>query len=245
MAKRDKGKKGGMSGSSWLVTFSDLVTLLLTFFVLILSMSTLDVGIVGDAFTIFQGKVSFLTYQAAGKVEDRFSMVRQVFQEPYWEVLDKQNRIKDLLFPQEVLPPEISRSTLDENLEVLATPEGVALVLSEELLFELGSAELSDRAGGVLDQIARLIPVVSAPVVVSGHTDNIPGGEVSNFELSAQRALSVLDYLLGYELDRRLFSVAGYGPQQPLTPNDTAAGRAKNRRVEILLKTQPFAKTYL
>lgn len=242
-ASRKKG--GGIDSGSWLITFSDLVTLLLTFFVLILSMSTLDVGIIGDAFTIFTEKVGFLTSPGAGKMEDRFSLLKKILREPPWEVIEKQDRIKDLLFPHHVLTPELSRSTLDENLEILATPEGVALVLSEGILFESGGSNLTPAAEVVLKQIGMLIPAITAPTVVSGHTDTIPGRTMDNMELSAERAMAVLSHLLAQGVDPHILAAAGYGPLRPLAANDTPEGRARNRRVEILLENAPYARTYL
>jgi chemotaxis protein MotB len=242
---RDKKKaKGKGSGDSWLVTFSDLVTLLLTFFVLLLSMSTLDIKIITVAFRDFEAKVDFLRSRDAAQVETSIELVTEMLQDPS-QILQKRDRIKDLLFPDQALPQELLRSTLEENLEILEKPEGVALVLNNEILFRPGSSQILSPAREILARIAQVILATSAPVNISGHTDNTTGPGVNNYQLSARRAMSVLDFMLGQGIAPDRFSVSGYGPNKPLASNETPEGREKNRRVEILLKTRPHVQTYL
>ncbi|MGM0423346.1 MAG: OmpA/MotB family protein [Thermodesulfobacteriota bacterium] len=242
---RDKKKsKGGGSGDAWLVTFSDLVTLLLTFFVLLLSMSTLDTKIITVAFRDFDARVDFLRSQDAAQVETKIELVTEMLKDPS-ELLQKQDRFKDLLFPDEALPQEVLRSTLEENLEILEKPEGVALVLNNEILFSPGSSRLAQPAQEILARIAQVILATSAPVNISGHTDNTTAPGVDNYRISARRAMSVLDVMLGQGIEPDRFSISGYGPDRPLASNETSEGRQKNRRVEILLKTKPHVQTYL
>ncbi len=245
MARRRNKEKGSKAGrSAWLVTFSDLMTLLVTFFVLLMSMSTLDVRVVTIAFTDFQAHVDFMRSTDAGQVATRIELVTELMENPR-EALKKQDRIKDLLFPDEVLPPEILRSTLEENLQILDRPEGVALVLTDDLLFELGSAELRDPAHELLQQIAQVILTTSAPVNISGHTDSTGGPDFDNYRLSAARAMAVTEFMLQQEIPPDRLSVSGYGPDRPVASNATREGRQQNRRVEILLKTEPHVQTYL
>ena len=244
MARRTHKKGGQEVSQGWLVTFSDLVTLLLTFFVLLLSMSTLDKKIITIAFTNFSDEAAFLESRDSGRISQEIELIEEILDNP-WEILEKQDRIKDLLFPDRVLSPEINRSTLNENIEVLSRPEGVALVLSDKLLFTPESSRLNARAAQLLEQIRQLILAVKAPVNVAGYTDATGGPYFDNYELSAERALSVLSYFLENGLNPEQFSVSGYGPNRPAASNRTPSGRRRNRRVEILLKTKPHAKTYL
>ncbi len=242
---RRKGKESSKPDSQgWLVTFSDLVTLLLTFFVLLLSMSTLDKKIVTLAFSHFSEKVAFLSDVESGKIPSEIRLVKETLEKP-WEMLEKKKQIKDLLFPDQSLPAGISRSTLERNLQILQRPEGVALVLSDQLLFHSGSSELRADADALLDRIRTLLLTLPAPVNVSGHTDSTGGPEVDNYELSAARAEAVLRYLVQRKLDPDRFSLSAYGPDNPIASNQSPEGRQKNRRVEILLKTKPYSKTYL
>ncbi|NCC24548.1 MAG: flagellar motor protein MotB [Deltaproteobacteria bacterium] len=242
MARRSREKSGGGAKNAWMVTFSDLMTLLLTFFVLLLSMSSMDRSIIREIITVFEKDAGFLSVKGSGKIETRFEILQKILRDPSEVLIDKQ-RIKDLLFPDEILPPEINKNTLDENLEILLRPEGVALVLSDGILFSSGSASLSDTARFALGEILKLILVSPADVNVAGYTDSVPASNPDNPTLSAMRGMAVLDFYLGQRLDPKRFSVSAYGPNFPLASNDTPEGRGKNRRVEILLKTKAF--TYL
>ncbi|WP_462326378.1 OmpA/MotB family protein [Desulfobaculum sp.] len=242
MARTKTKQSGGLTGDEWLITFGDLVTLLLTFFVLLLSMSSMDRSIL-TRITLFTDDIGFLTYRSAGQIPQRIKFIIDAIEKP-WEVLDKQQRIKDLLFPEDVLPPEINKSTLDENLQILQRPEGVALVLTDKVLFPLGGSELSQPAKVVLASVAEVLAYMTAPINISGYTDNVGGNAAGNYRLSGERALSVLDFFLSRGIPDQRFSVSGYGPNWPIAPNTTREGQGQNRRVEILLKTTPWLGAY-
>lgn len=240
---RKKKKGGGSVGEGgWLVTFSDLTTLLLTFFVLLLTMSSMDRSVLTKV-TLFTQDLGQMQAKGSGKITTRQQLLQELLERP-WEVMEKVERIKDLLFPEDVLPPELSRSTLDENLTVLQRPEGVALVLTEKLLFPPGGYVLSEPAKKLLGAVAMIFSVTEADVSISGYTDSLPGQEPDNLTLSGLRAMSVLEYFLSLGVPDRRFSVAGYGPFWPIADNDTLEGQAKNRRVEILLRTTPWLAGY-
>ncbi len=225
-----------------MVTFSDLMTLLLTFFVLLLSMASMDKSVVMEVASFFKDNVSQLTEPGATKIETRYEMLRKLLEDPV-TAITKPNRIKDLLFPNEVLPPEISRSTLDKNLMVLKRPEGVALVLTDELLFPLGQTTLTKAGEKLIRELGRFLMTTTSSVNIAGYTDSIPGRHRDNYEIAGCRAMSVLRSFLSMGMRPERFSVSGYGPHFPLANNTTPEGRAKNRRIEILLKTGSF--TYL
>ncbi|WP_461210843.1 OmpA/MotB family protein [Desulfocurvus sp. DL9XJH121] len=243
MARKKKKGGSGVAGDAWLVTFGDLVTLLLTFFVLLLSMSSMDRSIL-TKITFFSRDLGAMTIMSAGRIPQRIKMIIDALEKP-WEVLEKQERLKDMLFPDDVIPPEISRSTLMENLKVLQRPEGVALVLTDKLLFPTGGAELDPAARKLLAVVAEVLGFMAAPVNISGYTDDVGGRAEPNYVLSGQRALAVLDAFLKAGLPNERFSVSGYGPFWPMADNATAEGRAQNRRVEILLKTTPWLGAYV
>lgn len=237
MAKRKK--KGGGSKvdpMGWLTTFSDLITLLLTFFVLLLSMSSMDRQVITEAMTLFGANLGVVSRQTAGRIPTKVEMVVELLERP-WEFRDNEQRIRDLLFPDDVLPREIPRSTLDENLRLLERPEGVAILLTEDLLFPLGGYTLDDPAKRLLEILAPLVLFVPNVVNVSGHTDSLVGRTMDNDTLSALRALSVLEVLLAAGLPDAQLTVSAYAERMPVGDNRTAEGRALNRRVEILFKT--------
>lgn len=240
MARKEKKKAAG-PGQGWLVTFGDMITLLLTFFVLLLTMASMDQSFLTRV-SVFSKDIGFLTSRGAGKVPSRIRLVVELMERPQ-DVLLNKDRIKDLLFPDEVLPKEIDKATLDENLDILERGDGVALVLSDKLLFEKDSSQLSSAAEVLLTQVSGLITLINVPVNVSGHTDRQSGELDAEFLISAERAQSVLRYLLGQRLDPLLFSVSAYGPNMPLNL-EPGADSAKNRRVEILVKTQQPLGSY-
>lgn len=242
MARKKKKGGGAVGEGGWLVTFSDLTTLLLTFFVLLLTMSSMDRSVLTKV-SLFTQDLGQLPAKGSGKLSTRQRLLQELLERP-WEVMDKVERLKDLLFPDEVLPPDISRSTLDQNLLVLQRPEGIALVLTEKLLFPPGGYELSATAKKLLDAVSMVFSATEADVNIAGYTDSSPGQQPDNLTLSGLRAMSVLEYFLSRGTPDRRFSVAGYGPFWPIADNGTPQGQARNRRVEILLRTTPWLAGY-
>jgi chemotaxis protein MotB len=242
MARRKKRAGLEPPAASWMVTFADLMTLLLSFFVLLLSMSSMDKSILRDVVSHFVGDMGLAPKKGAGRLTTKFEFMNRIIENPA-EALHDPQRIKDLLFPDEALPEGMARSTLDENLQILVRPEGIALVLSDGLLFGVGESALTEGSRKLLSEFAQFLASVTMPVNVAGYTDNVPAGQKDNYMLSAERAVSVLTFFLQQGFDPRRFSVSAYGEAFPLGDNDTPEGRAKNRRVEILLKTT--GKTYL
>lgn len=219
----------------WLVTFSDLVTLLLTFFVLLLTMSSMDNAILTKV-TLHTADLGLLDKRGSGRVTAKERLVVTLMEKP-WEVMDKKQRIKDLLFPDDELPEEIDKSELDKNIEVLAKPDGVALVFTDRLLFAPGSAVLSPRGEFVIDRLVPMMMHTPAPINVAGYT-NADEGVADPYALSEDRALAVLTYLLKAGVPNRRFSISAYGSQVPITDErGNPVNSPMNRRVEILLKT--------
>ena len=219
----------------WLITFSDLITLLLTFFVLLLSMSSMDRLVVMEATTLFRADLGVVSSKTAGRIPTRVELVVDLMQRP-WEFRDNEQRIRDLLFPDDVLPREISRATLDENLRLLERPEGLAILLTDELLFPLGGYELDEPARRLLAVLAPLLHYVPNVVNISGHTDSLAGRTMDNDTLSALRAMAVLEVFLEAGVPDAKLSVSAYAERIPVGDNRTPEGRALNRRVEILFK---------
>lgn len=219
----------------WLVTFSDLVTLLLTFFVLLLTMSSMDNSVLTRV-TLSTADLGVLEKRGSGRVNVKERLVVELMEKP-WEVLEKKQRIKDLLYPDTTLPEDISKSELNRNIDVLQKPDGVALVFTDQLLFAPGSAELSPRGKYVIEQLVPMMTESDAPINVAGYTD-VSDTTQTPMQLSGDRALSVLTLLVDSGIRPRRFSVSAYGGEFPVL--DEAGKPAEsdmNRRVEILLKT--------
>jgi chemotaxis protein MotB len=219
----------------WLITFSDLMTLLLTFFVLLLTMASMDNAILTKV-TLTTADLGLLDKRGSGRVNAKERLIVDLMEKP-WEVLEKKQRIKDLLFPDDTLPDEINKAELDDNLDVLAKQDGVALVFTDQILFAPGGSQLSDK-GRYL--IARLVPMMTqtdAPINVAGYTDASDATQTP-LELSGDRALSVLSFLVDRGVPDSRFSLSAYGDAFPVINElGRPVDSPKNRRVEILLKT--------
>lgn len=214
----------------WMTTFSDMVTLLLTFFVLIVSMSEVEVKKFKEALSSFQGRQSFLMHDAV------IPPVRNQ-QRTAEEKREQSQRYEELL-------SYLEESELQGKVEVNMTEEGMHVIITDSVMFRSGNAQLLDSSREVLSRIAGVITKVES-VIVEGHTDDQPIATAqfpSNWELSSARAASVVRFLLSQEtgLPPERYQAVGYGEHRPITTNETAAGRAQNRRVEILFSWEPW-----
>ena len=144
---------------------------------------------------------------------------------------------------------ELLEQRLGSGAQIGYDERGLVTRMLDQVLFDSGKAELRRSAYPVLDQVARTFKEISdQPVGVEGHTDNVPikhSGWASNKALSVARASAVVTYLTqkhGISPDR--LTAIGYGDEHPVASNATAAGRAKNRRVEIIILPQSSDRSY-
>ena len=141
---------------------------------------------------------------------------------------------------QEKVNSYIKDKKLGNKLQTALTDEGLLVTIEDNVLFESGVGEVREKDKKIAKEIAALL-VMDPPrsIVISGHTDNIPikNHEYdSNWDLSVTRAVSFMKVILENDkLEPEWFSAKGYGEFKPVASNNTAAGRAKNRRVEILI----------
>ena len=242
MARREKKQTARGGTPPWLITFSDLMTLLLTFFVLLLSMSTMTKTAITEVNNWIEPR-NFIDRQGLGRIPERVILIQELLKDPE-NLAANLDRLKDLLFPYDTLPPEVDKSTLEENLRVLEKPEGLAISLNDELLFAPGEYTLSAPAQKILSSLVDVLLYTEMDVNISGYTDNTPDQEMGDYELSARRALAVLEYFLQNKIRPGRFSVSGYGSDRPQADNRLESGRAANRRVEILLKNEMWLGGY-
>lgn len=128
---------------------------------------------------------------------------------------------------------ELRRRTAGTGIEVTRDGDVIKLNLPDAVTFDFNSAALKSQFYPALDQVAGTMADYNQTVVeISGHTDSV-GSDEYNQKLSEQRAASVSNYLVGKGLMRQRFEVVGMGERYPIASNDTDAGRAQNRRVEI------------
>lgn len=249
----------------WLATFADMMTLLMCFFVLLLSSATQDVkkfkqvagsmkaafGVQRDIFAPEQpmGTSVIAQHFTPGKPEPTvLDEVRQsTAQESQtlgvdMEILKKQV-MEAALMEVEAEAEKIKESLKDEIRQGLVTVETQGLQtimrIEEKGSFPSGSADLKAGFEAVMDKITASVKSAKGKVRIAGHTDDIPiktSFYRSNWELSSSRAVTVAHYMLNNPgIDSGRVAVEGYADTKPLVPNISEENRAKNRRVEIIL----------
>jgi len=257
-----KPKPKSNNGAGWIVTFADLMSLLLTFFILLLSFSETDVakyeamarslsasfGISSDSpggSIIFAQQPEIIPPAATkpdqSDLEDEFEdfdesdieMLEEP-EEPVEEVKQIDQNIDQLT---ESLVEALAAEISSEALSVSYDADKVVVRFSDSTSFPSGSEELKDAMFPIIEKIENVLANCEGNVTVSGYTDNLPVNSSrfrSNWDLSAARAVSVVHQLiLNNKLNADRVSAAGHAETNPLAPNDTAENRAKNRRVEI------------
>lgn len=247
---------------AYIAIFADLMTLLLCFFVLLLSMSELDVvrlkmvaQSMHNAFGVEQPEEPDPIPKGTSIVQQTFSpnpsdmtVIQQVQQDadpnnPTLDTADLNLYMQAKQQRQLMEIKEALKEQIDEGLLQVETREDrVVITIDEQASFPSGLASIKPAFVPVLKTIADALANIEDPLVVSGHTDDRPLNTSqyrSNWELSGSRATSVVHELLRYpEYQAERFRVEGYADTRPLTENDTESGRARNRRVEIAVLTQ-------
>jgi chemotaxis protein MotB len=133
----------------------------------------------------------------------------------------------------------IEKEKLEEHARILVDEQKVKLILNPPVLFDIGKAKIKISGRKVIDDMAMIFTDVRNPIVIEGHTDNVPiynEEYKSNWELSFHRAFSVVKHFIHkHRFTPKQLSAVGYGEYHPITKNDTAENRNKNRRIEINL----------
>jgi len=242
----------------WVVTFGDLMSLLLCFFVLLLSFSEMDKAkykeVAGSLKKAFGVQYQVKTMSAPKGV----SMVAKDFNQPLVPTFEREEFVEMQLRQEERnqvgkrLKEEIEESLqemegmegMEELLGVEVGENEVTIRMMGETAFDSGKAEIRPSMLPLLKKIAVILREQEGEITVVGHTDNVPirwGQFKSNLGLSMARAASVADYLLNRgSIAPERVSTMGFGEHRPIETNDTSDGRQKNRRVEIKLKSQPI-----
>lgn len=236
--KRKKKHDDGHVDESWLLPYSDLMTLLLALFIVLFATSSVDVQKLqqfSQAFSqIFDGGTSFM--ESPNSVPMPVTPDEEKDEDAAY--LEDQQALGEI---QDRVDNYIAVNELEKQFETKLTDEGLMVTIRDSILFEPGSAEVKQEYLPIATDISELLSFdPPRQIIVKGHTDNVPMNTQefrSNWELSVMRAVNFLKIILNNkELDPLLFSAKGYGEYQPIASNDTAEGRAKNRRVEVLIE---------
>ncbi len=230
------GDRGGVHADErWLVTYADMLTLLLALFVTLYALSDTDMRkfaalakSLAAAFStdIFSGQRAFTITSGQESVPD----VAQ---------FDAGNGlVSDYRTIQAAVTDYVVERGLNGQVTVEPVAEGIAIRISSSLLFRRGRATLAPETVDVVDRVAQVVLPLPNAIRIEGHTDNVPPDGTlfrDNWQLSTARALAVLDRFVADGIAPQRLSAAGYGEYRPISPNVDEASRSKNRRVDILV----------
>jgi chemotaxis protein MotB len=256
MARKKKPQQSG-GIASWVLTFGDCMILLLTFFVLLFSMSSIDqakftriiesfkgaFGVLGHGDVVSEGQ---LKRAKDVKKTDDFSDEQKNENQALDEMLEEQQK-REMI--RELAEIQAELEALNINISVFDIPEkGIVVRIEDKTLFETGNDQWQTNYNTVLDKVSQVLEKTDRKINIEGHTDDVPIGArlrekfPTNWELSAVRATNVLRYFVERkELSPVRFSSSGYGEYRPIAPNrkndgsPNPEGRAQNRRVDIVI----------
>ena len=259
MAKK-KQEEAPKGSPAWMATFSDLMNLLLCFFVLLFSMSSIDaakfekvVESFNQTFSVLNGGATaigdgLLISNGVSQLNELDDYINSTGKMDEGQIVDEdvaggQEKLEEAKMEESEQLAEQIQEAVDEKdmgseIDIEFNSQYVLLTMKGALLFDSGSVLLKEEAKPVLDQVGLILERYATGLIeIEGHTDNVPmsGAKYSNNnELSSGRALSVFDYLMSItNLDPAHVKHAGRGEYVPVADNSTAEGRTRNRRVEI------------
>ncbi len=231
--KEIKCKKCEPGAPAWMVTYSDLVTLLLTFFVLLLSMANMDpVRFTAASSSL---KDAFGLHKTSAHIEFSIPILPPV---PETKFTPVQQQLTVKLF--ERIKSDLDKLKMSEAVEaIMKDSDTILLRVKDSILFKPGQSMITPIAYSSLRNISNIVRPLPMNMRIEGHTDNTPISNlaIDNWNLSMDRATSVLRFFTKSDLlplDR--MAAVGYGPDRPIADNETPEGRAQNRRVDFLLR---------
>jgi chemotaxis protein MotB len=202
---------GQHTGKEWLTVYSDMMTNLMLFFLMLFAMTSLSAEEKDKIYNSMKKNMSTIQEKA------RFKEIVRVEKET-------KDKITEVVSQYNMARIDVSEKYISINLP-------------NPILFEVASEELMDEGKEVLAQLAQVFKTIPQEIVVEGHTDNQPlGGKMkyfSNWELSAARAMTAVNQLISRGINPSRLSAVAFGQYHSIYPNDTEENRAKNRRIEI------------
>jgi chemotaxis protein MotB len=217
----------------WLVSYADFMTLMFAFFTTLYAISTVDAK-----------KLSSMVESMQVAFDPKAAASAQVLQRVGKATADasKGNGPTDQIGLGDLerrLTARLAKAISEHQVEIERNPRGLVISIREAGSFAAGSTDLSGPAQALLADLSAALMDISNPVLVEGHTDDIPirtARFASNWELSAARATRVIAYLLDHSaIQPERLSAAGYAEYHPRVPNASPETRARNRRVDIVI----------
>ena len=246
MARRRKEAEEHENHERWLVSYADFITLLFAFFVVMYSLSSINEGkyrVLSDS--IVQSFRS-ISVNSAGQqivVQPVNMPQRPPVQKPQVDPakqLAREAAVKRMRNMADEIRDVLQPLADGGQVSVTEGAHGIKVEINAEVLFSPGEAALGGGAINALEAVARVLSVADFPIVIEGHTDNVPINTPrfpSNWELSAVRASSVVRLFVDAGVEPARLTAAGYGDQRPVAENFSSEGRSRNRRVTLLIES--------
>jgi len=230
---RKKKEEDAENLERWLLTYADLITLLLAFFVVMYSMSQIDAKRFGEMSEslhgILKGGDNVLNPDEVVQTDDGHGVLK----------------LGNLRMLQKAIKGKSEERKKLQDVQTEITERGLVIHIVERALFQEGSSTLQGNSWEVLDLIYNEIDSIPNHIRVEGHTDDRPimtDQYPSNWELSASRATEVVRYFINeYSFPPNRISALGYGEYRPIQPNNSIENRARNRRVDIVILTMELS----
>ena len=242
LAKRHKKHKKHEEhmDESWLVPYADILTLLLALFIVLFASSSVSqqkLEQMSNVFNnIFSSNSGILDNTAPIQTPNGSSEQLNTQLSKY---LEDQASLEEI---QDRVEEFIAVNELENQFDTTMNGEGLLITIRDSVLFDPGKADVKPEYLSIAVELSKVLQLdPERNVIVTGHTDNVPMNTPefrSNWELSVMRAVNFLKILIdsNEQLDAKYFSVKGFGEYSPIDTNETAEGRAKNRRVEVLIQ---------
>jgi len=214
---------------AWMTTFADLVSLMLTFFILLLSMSSLDQTGLKDISSFFQNAVSIMNPGAGTEVDIK----------PPLDLSKKMSPKEMVLAMRQNAHAILANSALDQKVKGIIVRDKLYLRINDAVLFDSGSAELKPKTQQALQRLAKMLVSSPGKIAINGHANRNSAESSALYpdpwSLTLARAAAVLHLFEKEGVNPARMSIAGYGPSKPVSTNSTPFGRNLNRRVEIVV----------
>ncbi|MDX8409111.1 MAG: flagellar motor protein MotB [Mariprofundales bacterium] len=214
---------------AWMTTFADLVSMMLTFFILLLSMSTLDETSIKDISSFFKNAVSIMNAGAGTELDIT----------PLLDINKRMSPQEMALAMRQNAHAVLQNSALSQKVKGIIVHNKLYLRIDDAVLFDPGSAEVKPETKLALQRLAKMLVASPGKIAINGHA-NQDAAEASTeypdpWSLTLARAAAVLHIFEDEGVDPARMAIAGYGPSRPVSTNATPFGRDKNRRVEIVV----------
>lgn len=239
MPRNKRNKSDGDSGGgspAWMTTFGDMMTLLLVFFVLLFSFSSMDVEKFQGFISALQNQLGVL--QGGKTITEDPNINAGNLGEDYAQAPENIQQV------MKQIDNYIENNNLSDKVNVENKRKGLVISLTGEILYELGKADIREQGKEVLTKISEILKEIPNDIMIEGHTDDLPIRTVefpSNWELSTARAVNVIKYLIEEkDFDPARLSAAGYSEYRPVATNNNTEGRAENRRVEVVVLNSQY-----